>query len=410
MILIPDIHINAKYGDKILQTLEEIFKRHDDQEILFLGDYVFMFSYDRTYLLQLFQLFVRLYQQGRTVKVISGNHDWIQGHFVFAEWKHAFDLIWERSSWSHWSLSFITQPTHWVDEHNHLHIILPYNDHLQAPEESDYYQPSLFNSSSQHEIRTQSELLCASHNSWEQLSWLLNTIALTYYETNHKHFDHIQIYHHYYTASVAFPTVQAKFSYKDGALHPWLLNLPWLYLISGHIHKPFSYQHYLCCGSFRHTSTLEINEMKYYFVGDTTNWWEAHMNHINPQIQVEQLEEIDNQIDSMVVLSWEIIKGEQIRTSNVSPLMYNQIDLRLKVSDHTWWVDMMNNPLIQPFHSFQIKYTPSSSEWSLFTSAIESDYRTSFTDWKQLLQEYINHAYPDQSTHLLEFLQKNKIV
>lgn len=59
MILIPDIHINAKYGDKILQTLEEIFKRHDDQEILFLVIMYLCLANDRS-LLQLFQLFLSL--------------------------------------------------------------------------------------------------------------------------------------------------------------------------------------------------------------------------------------------------------------------------------------------------------------------------------------------------------------
>jgi len=71
MILIPDIHISAKQGDKILHALETIFQTHDDQDVLFLGDYVYMFSYDRAYLLKLFDLFVRLYQQGRRVLVMA---------------------------------------------------------------------------------------------------------------------------------------------------------------------------------------------------------------------------------------------------------------------------------------------------------------------------------------------------
>ena len=71
MILIPDIHISAKQGDKILRVLENIFETHDDQEVLFLGDYVYMFSYDRAYLLRLFELFVKLYQQGRRVLVMA---------------------------------------------------------------------------------------------------------------------------------------------------------------------------------------------------------------------------------------------------------------------------------------------------------------------------------------------------
>lgn len=71
MILIPDIHISAKQGDKILRVLENIFETHNDQEVLFLGDYVYMFSYDRAYLLKLFELFVKLYQQGRRVLVMA---------------------------------------------------------------------------------------------------------------------------------------------------------------------------------------------------------------------------------------------------------------------------------------------------------------------------------------------------
>ena len=71
MILIPDVHIGTKQGDKILRALESIFQTHDDQDVLFLGDYVYMFSYDRSYLLKLFDLFVSLYQQGRRVLVMA---------------------------------------------------------------------------------------------------------------------------------------------------------------------------------------------------------------------------------------------------------------------------------------------------------------------------------------------------
>lgn len=409
MILIPDIHINAKQGDKILRCLEEIFDRHDDKEVLFLWDYVFMFSYDRSFLFLLFQLFVKLYQQGRTIKVLSGNHDWIQWHFVFAEGKHAFDLIDTAigSSTGSGSLSFITQPIHRIKDNN-LHIIIPYNDHLQEPLPSEYYNPSILLSSSHYDILSQIELLKNSTHAGEQLSWMINSIALTYYETNIRRFDTITIYHHYYTTGVTFPTIKAKFSYKDGSFHPWLLNLPQLYLISWHIHRPFSYQHYLCCWSFWHTSTLEYNECKFYFVSNNNSQRIAHMIHINPQIQVQQLEDIDNQIDQIVSWSICILQGEQIES--IVPLRpsSHQIDLCLQTTDSSTTIDS-NNTLITPYRTFHIKHTPLQSEVASFSRDIESDYSSTFTDWKQLLQEYISHTYPEQSDHLLWFLQEHHI-
>jgi len=51
MIIIPDIHINTKQSVAILAKLEEIFAQYQDKEVLFLGDYVYMFSYDRASLI-----------------------------------------------------------------------------------------------------------------------------------------------------------------------------------------------------------------------------------------------------------------------------------------------------------------------------------------------------------------------
>lgn len=34
-------------------------------------------------------------------------------------------------------------------------------------------------------------------------------------------------------------------------------------MISGHLHQPFCYENYICTGSMRHTSPLEVNQQKY---------------------------------------------------------------------------------------------------------------------------------------------------
>ena len=170
MILIPDIHINAKYGNKILAKLEELFAKHKDDEVVFLGDYVYMFSYDRSYLLKLFKLFISLCKEGRKVKIMAGNHDWIQDQFVFEEGKHLREMFEAGENTMKGSLQFITQPTQWVDEMQTLHVVIPYNDRLEEPAESEFYDTKLLTFSEQTEVLESSRGLLESHKNGEKLS------------------------------------------------------------------------------------------------------------------------------------------------------------------------------------------------------------------------------------------------
>lgn len=59
MLLIPDIHINTQYRDQIISKLSDIVTSHpDEKHIVLLGDYVYMFSYDRDALLALYKLLI----------------------------------------------------------------------------------------------------------------------------------------------------------------------------------------------------------------------------------------------------------------------------------------------------------------------------------------------------------------
>jgi hypothetical protein len=59
MLLIPDIHINTQYRDQIISKLSDIVTHHSDEKhIVLLGDYVYMFSYDRDALLALYKLLI----------------------------------------------------------------------------------------------------------------------------------------------------------------------------------------------------------------------------------------------------------------------------------------------------------------------------------------------------------------
>ena len=84
MLLIGDIHITFKEKDRLLNMLKEQILAHpEEKNLLFLGDYVYSFGYDRASLLALYEFFLSLYAEGKNVYVLSGNHDWIKDTFVF---------------------------------------------------------------------------------------------------------------------------------------------------------------------------------------------------------------------------------------------------------------------------------------------------------------------------------------
>lgn len=404
MILIPDIHINSQHWDRILNHLESIAIQHDDREILLLGDYVYMFSYDRSMLIRLFKLLVQRTQSWKVVKVMSGNHDRLSGHFVFEEGKHSFESL------SNTSIEFITQPTHRVDAEKTLHVVLPYHDQLHEPHTSSYYKPDSWSWSPHQDLVNTITLLMSSSKKWEQLSWLINKIALCYYETNKDVFDRVVIYHHYYVAKTQFPWVQATFSFQDKALHPWLCSLDKLFLVSWHIHEPFSYHNYLCCGSLRHTSQLETNEFKYYFVGTPWTWFDAFMLHTNPHIVVDSLDDIDESIQSIIQQSHDNLKWTLINTIHTSNPEPSQTHITLVTHDYE--VKTSEQKLLsahEQYSSFRVKYQ-STDIVADFWSTIQSDYRSSFSDRKTLLWEYLWFKYPDQKQSLMDFLEENKIV
>jgi|GEM_PF-1357580 len=72
VLIIGDIHISSRLGDKIISTIKKYIDSHpDEKNIIFLGDFVYHFSYDRNALLGLYHLFVELFEQGKTIYVLA---------------------------------------------------------------------------------------------------------------------------------------------------------------------------------------------------------------------------------------------------------------------------------------------------------------------------------------------------
>lgn len=94
MLFIGDIHITTKYTDQIIDSIHAFVDTFPaEKNIVFLGDYMYMFSYDRKALSRLFDLFLSLRKQGKSVYILAGNHDRIGQQFVYAEGKKIADLL-----------------------------------------------------------------------------------------------------------------------------------------------------------------------------------------------------------------------------------------------------------------------------------------------------------------------------
>ena len=271
MLLIWDIHINAKYRDKILTSLRNfIAQQPEEKNLIFLGDFVYHFSYDRTSLLALYDLFLDLYQQGKHLYILAGNHDRLGNSFVFEEAKKAFQVISHLMGGGNergqWEIHFITQPLLTELEGKSV-CFLPYMLDINL---ADYPWIEEFQDDFYHE-----HLKTGNKN--QTLSAKLH-LLLQYYQQVEG--GGLTFIHHYYFDGVAFPGQKSKFSFRDVALSSSWLENPDLQFISAHLHQAFYYKNYLCTGSVRATSPLEENDLKGFFssTGDHFHFYENGVN------------------------------------------------------------------------------------------------------------------------------------
>ncbi len=83
---------------------------------------MYHFAYDRGASLALYSFLIELFEQGKTVYVLAGNHDWLTDNFVYAEAKKAFDLLHGAHDNK---LYFITEPMQCSIEGQEI-LFLPY--------------------------------------------------------------------------------------------------------------------------------------------------------------------------------------------------------------------------------------------------------------------------------------------
>lgn len=396
MLLIGDIHINTRYQDKIISEMKRICLLHPEQtNIVFLGDYVYHFAYDRNALLQLYKFFLELFGEGKNLYILAGNHDRLGNSFVFEEAQKAFEIINHQTniSVSTGSIHFITKPT----KHNiegKTFLFMPF----MLPEQHPLTTYTANNPDLQA-ISTFGTLLQQSPNKNEAFSWYLTTLLAEYIDQD----PNMTIIHHYYFNGTIFPGQKSKFTYKDIALHEWFLQLPMTRYISGHLHQAFTYTTYMCTGSVRSTSSLESNQTKYIAIYTPENESiQAIPIAINPHITIEQ--------DTLLTQEWLTTYLDHLYESNKKyfssdkwicnipapePIPLKNISLTLNVEhiDYDQIDSLITPELRKNCQDVKLKKNIKNVDTLLQNFTVNADNIHGFNDRKQILHEYIQKKF-----------------
>ncbi|MFA7298098.1 MAG: metallophosphoesterase [Candidatus Absconditabacterales bacterium] len=415
MLLIGDIHINTRYQDKILGELRTIFSTYPDEKtIVFFGDYVYHFAYDRNALLQLYKLFLELFEQGKDVYILAGNHDRLGNSFVFEEAQKAFNIIqnaeFRMQNKEGGKIQFVTKPLLETIEGEEI-LLFPF--FLPNEVEENIYSPKNERLKAISDFAT---VLEKSNHKHEQFSGYINKFLAEQIDRN----PNLTIFHHYYINGTSFPGQKSKFNYKDIALNDQFLDIPSIKLISGHLHQPFTHTNYLCLGSVRSTSSLETNQNKYIYQYITIDKKiTAIPLMINPQVTIRSkgavstemlLNELKtiNEINKGYFSSpaWNIEFKEDLKpnltnislTLNVEHIDYDKIDELIEPDLRTACKDIRLKKDIENMDSL------------LNSFKVSSDDLNGFSDRKNILQEYMQKKFGNDYPKYEKVLKELKLL
>ena len=379
----------------------------EEKNLIFLGDFVYHFSYDRSALLALFELFLEFYGQGKNLYILAGNHDWLGNSFVFEEGKQVFDLLQKTNGeWSqNWNLFFITEPELKEIEGEKV-LFLPYCLDFDEKRYPEY--------ESGRTVLT--DALLQSKEKGELMSWKINQLVQGFC----KKYSDLTLIHHYYTNKEQFPGYRASFSYKDVALSEYFLEVPGLKMISGHLHAPFVYKNYLCVGSLWATSSLESNQIK--------GLWslkERKLNFYGQQVvnylQLDGEKKIEKSDFDLLYREMSDQLRNNLASSNIflldkfeNPsleLKKTVVSLKVAQLDYEKVSDNIDDELRMSLADFRLKKSTQKVDDLLQKlQRPEEDALQTFGGWKELLKSYLQTQYGEDYPKYEQILRDLKIL
>ncbi len=440
MLLIWDLHINSRVKDRVIDGMRKYIQdNNQEKNIIFLWDYVYHFSYDRVALLQLYNFFLELFSQWKNVYVLAGNHDWVGNTFVFEEAKRTFETINEVRS-EKWDvrvgkLEFITTPRVENIEGDDV-LFLPYFlDNNQVLEIALQARNDRLNENIIQEIEKNIKILSESKKKNERISAKVNQILLDYVNK----YDNLTVIHHYYVEWINFPWQRGRFYFNDIAISKLFCDLKNIKMISGHLHQWFVYKNYFCTGSVWNTSPLEVNQAKMLF--KYSNWkLKAKMFFVNPYILIDNGEVkndknkpplitpskgdktkvdeefVENFLDNMINENKENYSWSEVWNVDFNSeykIEDKDISVSIKVEDLNYdeIYDYVDEDLFKKLKDVKLKKNLKVTKDLFEKLDIEwKNLSQWFSDWKNLLKDYLTNKYPEEFEKYLDFLKEEKIL
>jgi len=428
VLLIGDIHINSRFQEPILEALEKFFEKHENEKnIVFLWDFVYHFAYDRTALLSLYKLFVRLFQEGKSVYVLAGNHDRLGQHFVYEEAQRAFALI-NTMNIKSWKLVFITEPKVCGIEGKKF-LFFPYMlEPKKYIKDEDKLKKNIHKNLELSAVLKHLEFQLEDRKTkHEELSRSMNLLLLEYLA---KH-PQVEVFHHHYFNKIIFPGQKSRFGYKDIALCEKFLDLKTTKFISGHIHQMFAYQNYVCLGSVRSTSSLEVNQNKclaqYHITEDKLTFWETCINPYlridlhrgeNPLIEQKNVKVDQNTLDDIKKTILEVTEKNLISSQRDIkfvaqknyPLHKTTVELIVPEINYEYIDQYIDPKLRKQCKDSKLKKQNNITKHLEELDVASKNLSTGFDDWKSILKTYLQNKYQDESGKYILLLQELKVL
>ncbi len=382
MLLVGDIHIENRFKDKLLNQLKDKILSSKEKNVIFLGDYVYHFSYDRRAIVELFELFVLLAKEGKKLWIMSGNHDRIAEKFVFEE----AAIFAQLSGFE--QIRFVFEPQVAQIEDKKV-LFLPFNHKIWLNRSIDFLSPYASLHKELRESENQNEKISAKLNEW--------------LAQNMKGVDYV--FHHFYVAGTKFPGQQAKFGFKDIALAPWTLDQSFK-MFSGHLHWAFGYKNYFCTWSVWAVSFSEINEIKHIWelVGGELTAIPMDIRTIiqtsTDQIAVKFLNEFYQSWQENFLDEWSVVFPSEIA------LDFKNIYLFLEGKD----IDDVPSELFEKFWTVKLKKYKINVEIPQFSNVDFEKMKVSFSAWKEMLKDYLKQKYPSDWEKYISQLKELKIL
>lgn len=400
MLLIWDIHIHPRYSDSIIQMLRDFVQNNNhEQNIIFVGDYVYHFSYHRPSLLALLDFFLELTEQWKSVYILAGNHDRLGQHFVYAEAEKIQSSLNSNEEGGKFkiqnsSLHFITTPQIIRIESEDT-FFLPYMLSWKDSEELNNYIVDRVAEWQSNNSFNGNDSLDSAMSPW-------NYATITTMPPSK-----LTLIHHYYVAETSFPGLKVKFTYKDLALQPRWLDDERLKLISGHIHHAFSCKNYLCLGAVRSTSPVEINQLQYLFsYNATTQQATAHHVALNPYLQCER--EAGQITQDFLTTQWRNLIIEQKTYFASSQFAIEMVDTELSIDrvtlsllsnelQYDQLTNLCDDGMTDVLRDIKLKRKYDTIDLSIEQLTNETQNFSSWrSDRKQLLDDYLTQKFGDR--------------